>query len=119
MKHNAELIKLLLLDIRDGGHNNAIQEYPEPLVLDQSAQLIDQQFVDGHYTKGSHGEIASVAMVRLLPRGHEYLSQLQQTNPQSTDITTRMPTAPLIFISHSSADRDLAAALVDLLRDLT
>ena len=117
MKHNPELMRLLLLDVRDGGHNNAIQRYPESLVLDQSAYLIDAQFVDGQYIKGSQGEVASAVMARLLPRGHEYLAQLECTNPQSTSTTTLVPSDPSVFISHSSADRDLAAALVDLLRD--
>ncbi|HYG35090.1 MAG TPA: toll/interleukin-1 receptor domain-containing protein [Clostridia bacterium] len=110
-------MRLLLLEVRDGGHNNAIQRYPESLILNHSAHLIDAQYVDGQYLKRGQDEIETAEISRLLPRGHEYLAQLEQATPQSDLPITDMPTDPYVFISHSTADRDLAAALVDLLRD--
>ena len=116
MRHDINLMKLLLLDVRDGGHSADAKGYPEALVLDQCAYLIDAAYVDGKYLKGSQGELVSVVMTRLLPKGHDYLSELERSiaplqQNRSTQNVIR------IFLSHSSADTDLAAAIIDLLRD--
>ena len=109
-------MKLLLLDVRDGGHSESRKRYPEALVLDQCAYLIDAGYVDGKYAKGNQGQLASAVMTRLLPRGHDYLTELERTIPTTHQ---NMPAQNVIsiFLSHSSADTELAAAIIDLLRD--
>ncbi len=116
MKHDLNLMKLLLLDVRDGGHSADTKGYPEALVLDQCACLIDAGYVDGKYQKGNQGELVTAAMTRLLPRGHDYLSELERSIP-STQQNMSTQNLIRIFLSHSSADTELAAAIVDLLRD--
>lgn len=116
MKHDINLMRLLLLDVRDGGHGADVKAYPEALVLDQCAYLIDGGYVDGKYLRGNQGQLVSVMMRRLLPPGHDYLNKLdgslsiKQQNMSSAN-TIR------IFLSHSNADTELAAAIIDLLRD--
>src|SRR5262249_15975316 len=97
-----------------GGHEQEVNQFPEPLVLDQCAYLIDAGYVDGRCVKGSQGEIASAVMTRLLPRGHDFLGELEKTQPATT---MNRPQTIRDFVSHSSADREVAAALIDLLRD--
>ena len=116
MKHDIELMKLLLLDVRDSGHALAIKRYPEPLVLDQSAYLIDAGYVSGDYIKGHQGEIVTAIMTRLLPRGHDYLSEVEKSTTRSQP-NRENNNVIRIFLSHSSADTELAAAIIDLLRD--
>jgi hypothetical protein len=116
MRHDPVLMKLLLLNVRDGGHEEEIRGFPEPLVLDQCAYLIDCGYVDGKYVKGQQGQLVSAAMTRLLPRGHDYLNEIESNQIATPTPVSKQP-AIRIFMSHSSADRELAAALIDLLRD--
>lgn len=116
MKHDLNLMKLLLLDVRDGGHTADTQGYPEALVLDQCAYLIDAGFVDGKYLKGNQGQLVTAVMTRLLPRGHDYLSELERSTP-TTPQNMATPNVIRIFLSHSSADTQLASEIIDLLRD--
>jgi hypothetical protein len=116
MKHDPELMKALLLNVRDGGHKDAIDAFPEPLVLDQCAYLIDGGFVDGQYLEGNAGQLVSAVMTRLLPPGHNYLSQLEEKGDHNP-ITTNKRQPVRIFISHSSLDRELGIAVIDLIRD--
>jgi hypothetical protein len=88
MGHNLRLMKLLLLNVRDGGHENEVKTFPEPLVLNQSAYLIDGGYVDGNYLDNNHG-ITNVAMTRLLPPGHAYLAQLERKKTTRTGTPKR------------------------------
>ena len=47
-------MKTLLLNVRDVGHEQELNQFPEPLVLDQCAYLIDAGYVDGDTSKAPH-----------------------------------------------------------------
>jgi hypothetical protein len=116
MKRIKELQRLLLLQVRDQQEPPELSRYSEQDQVYNSALLVEDGYVDGEAIRGASGEYASVVMLHLTSKGHDYLEQAAR--PQE-DVTTEGSASregqKLIFVSHSSADKDLAEELVDLL----
>lgn len=72
MKHDPELTRLLLLNLRDGGHEEQINKYPKQLVLEQKARLIDEGLATGAKIKNGL-ELGWVKGLRISTFGHQWL----------------------------------------------
>jgi hypothetical protein len=115
VKHDPALTQLLLLHARDGDQEGAIAEYPEALVLEQKARVIDEGLASGKVIRdGFH--LRWVKNFKLTTAGHRWLEQKER---KSRTLPARAESPPKsnvrIFISHSSADIALAEALTHLL----
>jgi Mrp family chromosome partitioning ATPase len=120
MKHDPKLTHLLLLNLRDGGYEDKIKLYPDKLVLEHKARLIDEGFATGVSIKdGIH--LAFVKGLQISTSGHRWLENLETSEAatfREASIVEPMPemkNSKLVFVSHSSVDEDIAEALVDLL----
>jgi hypothetical protein len=112
MKHDPNLTRLLLLNLRDGGFEDEINRYPKELVLEQKKRLIDDRLATGAAIPDA-GRLAWVKALRITSAGHRYL-EAEQSGGE--DQRSQMKNSGRkVFISHSSADADIADALVDLL----
>ncbi len=117
MKHDPELKRLLLLDLRDGGLEEKIAAYPPELVLEQKARLIDEGLADGRAIRDGL-KLRWVKALRINSAGHRWL-EAQETAPPvaavSMGAAAKTPRTKLIFVSHCHADADLVEAIVELL----
>jgi len=115
VRHNPALRELLLEHARDGGKELQIAEYKPALVLEQQARLIEEGLAGGKVIKdGLH--LRWVKNFHLTAAGHTWLEHNEREAPSGAMHAT-MPSKSnvRIFISHSSADVDVAEALTDLL----
>jgi TIR domain-containing protein len=115
MKHDPALAKLLVLDARDGGQEQLIAKYPKELVLEQRSRLIDEGMADGKVIRDG-SQIRWIKNFRLTTAGHHWLEKLERrVEPVFIEALEEGKSKVRIFISHSSADADMAEALADLL----
>jgi len=114
MKHDPALTKLLLLDARDGDQEAGIAKYPQILVLEQKARLIEEGLADGKVIRDGL-RLGWVKNFRLKAAGHRWLEKIESDSERSNARLTAAMSNVRIFISHSSADVDLAEALTDVL----
>lgn len=122
MKRDTELQRLLLLQVRDGKEPQGLSNYPEPQQIYNSALLINDGYVEGEAIRGGSGAYVTTVMTALTSKGHDFLdagekkSEVQRTAVTPENSAEKVPkSSKLIFVSHSSADDDLATALVDML----
>jgi hypothetical protein len=131
MKRDKELQRLLLLQVRDGKEPPELGNYPEQQQVHNAALLIKDGYVEGQAIEDGSGVCVGTVMTALTSKGHDYLEQTEDPNRASQEPTSpaqapSFPPAPgadpgpsktakLIFISHSSLDKELADALVDML----
>jgi hypothetical protein len=132
MKRDKYLQQLILRQVRDGKEPAELANYSQQEQVYNAALLINDGYVDGQAIQDGSGIYVSVVMTELTSRGQDLLEQMEaasQFRPESRSVTeSRSSNAPfngdptampkeskLIFISHSSADKDLAEALVDML----
>jgi DNA-binding PadR family transcriptional regulator len=108
------LRSLLLMHARDGGKELQIAEYKPALVLEQQARLIEEGLAGGKVIKdGLH--LRWIKNFHLTAAGHTWLEREGETQSALMRVTMPSKTTVRVFISHSSADIDLAEALTDLL----
>jgi len=119
-RRDKQLQKLLLLHVRDQTEPPELGAYSEQERTYNSALLIREGYVLGEVIQDGSGFCASTIMTELTSKGHDLLEAIDQAPEQASDRATEslksIALPKLIFISHSSADEDLATALVDMLR---
>ena len=121
MKRDKELQRLLLLQLRDNQDPVELEKYSEGEKLHNASLLVKGGYVEGHVIQNGSGIDAAVVMTQLTSKGHDFLDENTAITPSVSTNTSAIPAAnpangtQLIFVSHSSADQDLAGALVDLL----
>ena len=113
MKRDSELITLLLLEAEGEEPKPDLSRFAEQAVTQHAAYLVENCFLKGQVISGNSGEAEAVATLGLTERGYDYLDELCGLLNQQTD-------APIValdvFVSHSSKDKPLALALVELMR---
>lgn len=117
MKHDPELTRLILLNLRDGGLDKQIATYPAELVLHQKARLIEEGLASGSAIRDGL-KLRWVKGMRIKAAGHRWLEERESTSlPQVTAMSTSTNSisSKLVFVSHCHADQDLAEAIVELL----
>lgn len=116
MKRIKELQSLLLLQVRDGKEPPGLTQYSEQDQVYNSALLINDGYVDGEAIQGGNGEYVSTVMIQLTSKGHDFLEEFDSPQKKPTsEIVIERKNSKLIFVSHSSADEDLAEAVEDML----
>lgn len=116
MKRIKDLQRLLLLQVRDGKEPPGLAQYSEQDQVYNSALLINDGYVEGEAIQGGSGEYVSTVMIQLTSKGHDFLEETDSPQRQpAAEIVIERKNSKLIFVSHSSADEDLAEAVVDML----
>jgi hypothetical protein len=120
MKRDKELQKLLLLQVRDEGEPSGLEKYSEDEQVYNAALLIDGGYVDGQAIKDATGAYRSAVMTELTSKGHDLLDSVENSSKREEpkpgpSLPNHVKTSKRIFVSHSSEDADLAAALVEML----
>jgi hypothetical protein len=117
-------MRLVLQQVRDDREPPELKEYEELLVVYNAALLVQDKCIEGAATQNSHGEYVSVNMLGLTSKGHDLLEKLEREIANQSGHTPNVSIGksprnfPMdIFISHSSKDVKLAAALVELIRN--
>jgi len=82
MVRDKDLMKLLLLQVRDGKAPSALKLYPEPLVVYNAALLIDGDFVEGDAIRDSNGNYVSAVLMNLTNKGHDLMEEIMSGNMQ-------------------------------------
>jgi hypothetical protein len=121
MKRDKQLMYYLLLQARDGRSPPELAPYPEQEQVYNAALLVEDGYVHGDALRGHDGNYMTVVLENLTSRGHDLLEEMEQSNPWMTALTgssqSQVQSLTIaVFVSHSSKDKRLAAALVDLLR---
>jgi len=114
----------LLLQARDGNAPAELAAYPEDQQVYNAALLIEDGYVRGEALPGHDGKYITAVFEDLTSRGHDFLEDMeQQPNPWTSALTSLSQSTPhvaantlSVFISHSSKDKSVASALIDLLR---
>lgn len=115
MKYDPALHELLLVHARDGGKESEIANYETALVLQQKVLLVEEGLAVGAIIKDG-ALVRSVKNLEITPAGHRWLRLIDARNEAATTRElSREGSHVRIFISHSSADVDLAEALIGLL----
>jgi hypothetical protein len=116
MKRIKDLQRLLLIQVRDGEAPTGLETFSEAEQVYNSALLINDGYVEGGAIRGRTGEYASAVMTHLTSKGHDYLDRVENNQGGLSEGGGTTPnSSKLIFISHSSADADLAELVVDML----
>jgi predicted nucleotide-binding protein len=103
MKHDPELTRLLLIQLRDGGHEEQIKKYSDRNVLEQQARLIDEGLATGQAVKDGL-ELKWVLGLQISTGGHKWLEarevpQAEQTvGPAKTEIESMVEKTKAIDI---------------------
>jgi hypothetical protein len=114
VKHDPELTHLLLRNLRDGGFDSEIAQYPSGQVLDQKLRLIDEGLASGAKIKDGPN-VRWIKAFKITTQGHEWLEARDSINGRSERVQAQ-GSEKLIFVSHSSLDEDLVIAVTDLLK---
>jgi hypothetical protein len=112
VKRDKELIRLLLLQVRDGDQESLLASYPEDVQGFHAAFLVDEGYADGAAVRGHDGAYVGAAMNNLTSKGYDYLENLEAAIPTKKPSHMSLD----VFISHTSADSDLAEHLIHLLQ---
>ena len=113
MKHDPTLHELLLVNARDGGRELEIANYKPALVLEQQVCLIEEGLAGGAVIKDGL-EVRWVKNFHITAAGHKWLERIDANNDAALMHAAPEKSKIRIFISHGSADVDLAEALIDL-----
>jgi DNA-binding MarR family transcriptional regulator len=120
MKRDYNLMRLILLQVRDEQPPDELRRYEEAAVVYNSALLVKDNYIEGQVIEDGTGNPASVVLLHLTNKGHDLLEKLEapvQTSEQTTTAMSGPHEFPVnVFISHSAKDEKLAGALVELLR---
>jgi hypothetical protein len=115
MKRDKNLIRLLLQQVRDGGEPEGLAQYSEPAAGFHAALLVDEGFVDGSSVRDETGQYIGASMFNLTSKGYDLLDESEAgREPAQRSKQTEMNVS--VFISHSSADKEVAEALIAVLR---
>lgn len=126
MVRDKELMKLLLLQVRDGKEPSALKLYPEPLVVYNAALLIDGGFVKGNAIQGLDGTYVSAVMTHLTNLGHELLDDIisgtTRVPPELTESLERFrkdhpDSSKAAFIMMRFGETKAHTAIVDAIRE--
>jgi len=122
MKRDKQLMYYLLLQARDGNAPEALAAYPEDEKVYNAALLIEDGYVRGEALPGHDGKYITAVLEDLTSLGHDLLEDMEkQVNRRATaNVSESKPQVAAsvvsVFISHSSKDKSVASALIDLLR---
>jgi hypothetical protein len=126
------LQRLLLLSARDRTESPELSTYSQEQRAYNSALLINDGLAQGEAVQDINGEYVLARLIEITSKGHDFLDQTENTHrapvsagpavatAETKDSTSAKPAASpslskLVFVSHSSLDKDLAEALVDML----
>jgi hypothetical protein len=122
------LQRLLLLSTQEGKDRPELSAYSQAQQAYNAALLINDGLAEGSTIRGLGGEYAQAVLLEVTSRGHDFLDQAENHDQASSTLGSgstasslsaepqSLPaSSKLIFISHSSVDKDLAEALVDML----
>ena len=122
MKQDRNLMRLIMLEVRDEQPPPELKKYDEPMVLYHSALLVDEDYIDGEVVWDGSGDVALTRLRHLTMKGNELLESLEaesnlhgqgQNTMNGINETCQLE----VFISHSAKDEKLALALIELLRN--
>jgi hypothetical protein len=129
-RRDKRLQRLLLLQVQDGRAPQGLSEYSEDQQHYNKALLIEEHLAEGRVLKDDSGRLARVIISGVTARGHDFMDEVNDvrvadTRPAAPVPPSREALSPqspgaseeqkLVFVSHSSADADVAVAVVDLL----
>jgi hypothetical protein len=89
-------------------------DLPGEILAYHAALLIDEGLVEGRAIRGANGQYQAASLLGLTNAGHDFLERFDR-KPQ-TQIAPKKRSSMKIFISHATADKDLAGALASLFR---
>lgn len=117
MKRDRRLMYYLLLQTRDGQPPPELGNYSPDMQAYNAALLIEDGYIRGEAVPGPDGRYIGAALEDLTSRGHDLLEEMdaQLKSPVLQPENLAFPTVS-VFISHSSKDKVLAEAMVELLR---
>jgi hypothetical protein len=117
MKRDRKLMYYLLLQTRDRQPPPELANYSQDLQTYNAALLIEDGYIRGEALPGPGGRYIEAALEDLTSRGHDLLERMDAEfkSPVLQPENVASPSVS-VFISHSSRDKNLAEAMVDLLR---
>lgn len=129
-RRDKRLQRLLLVQVQDGRAPQGLSEYSEDQQLYNKGLLVEEHLAEGRVLKDGSGRLRAVIITGLTPRGHDFIDEANDASVADARSPAPAPSAreapssetldaseseKLVFVSHSSADADLAGAVVDLL----
>jgi len=77
-KRSKDLLRLLLLKVRDKAQPKQLVEYPDAQQIQHAAMLINDGLVSGRAVRGRHGKYESAIMTELTSKGHDFLDDFEE-----------------------------------------
>ena len=112
MKRIDDLILKLLLEV-EGDEKPDLSGYSEDQQKHHIAMVVKSGLAEGDIIDDGGGGVETAIATELTPAGHDYLARWRAK--ERSEIGESMKTDIDVFVSHSSHDKELAKAVVDLL----
>ncbi|MBL9144047.1 MAG: toll/interleukin-1 receptor domain-containing protein [Verrucomicrobiaceae bacterium] len=116
MKRDRLVQLRLLRQLREGAKDPSLDDLPDDLVCYNAALLIEDGHIKGVARKGSDRRYSSAKLTAITSSGHDLLESLEKEfNAPTMKVEDDDSEALKVFISHASADADVAEKLAKLL----